>query len=760
MIGTNGKITDATIYSGYRLLVDGQWIYVAPNARRNFVFYSAAHVSGDPEFIHEFYLSAEDNDILADGVTITEDGGCDADLTIGRAISKEVQATFWDGGKLLSDALAQFTTTNKRRLDAFDGVVVDEEPFTVPEGATCYLEHNDFVYYGTENGAYVEGQLIPATEGYSITAIEVKDYDDAPVIFAGDVVFDFPFLSTVTRPTVEELLEGYAVTGYPDKSFMVNKYIRRPQSIRRVDSEFFATTGKDATMDWYTWDCETGIKTHWVYVKLTGIRLDNITVNGDTIQVHGYDQMTLLDTDCTEWVQGLDWSSPRELSWIVNQTIRHAAAILGATIRPWYVVTPGLLNTGTVYATNPFLGGQWTYRQILSKCAEWCGGIFTLSYWQYNGSTPYPTIFTLKGYSDTVSTDAYYDPDSDTIVTKDVSVCDIQCVDRSIQRAQYDTPAIGRAVAYTADGTQLSAGTSGEIYYITGNPMIHAPESGADYMAQLLTALQRVSTYKAWRAHVIYSDPRIEVGDLIVSYDNDLNAYQQPIMSVVYHWAGTSDTEYASIGQATRDVPIGDDYVTKDALEERLETISGEFPAASDASPLMDGTADAGTDDDYSRADHVHPTDTSRAPVANPTFTGEIDVAKASTGESGTYSGRSIHHTYGTGYRTTVLNLFSLYHNSTSGAETTYTMQIPSGTYLILHSRHGAATAAATGAQLASVGSSSGAVIITLPGSGSQVGATSGSRSEVSITNNSGDATLTWTVKGLSYRKLLLVRLS
>lgn len=40
------------------------------------------------------------------------------------------------------------------------------------------------------------------------------------------------------------------------------------------------------------------------------------------------------------------------------------------------------------------------------------------------------------------------------------------------------------------------------------------------------------------------------------------------------------------------------------------------------AAPAMDGTAAAGASLKIARADHVHPTDTSRAPLASPTFTG------------------------------------------------------------------------------------------------------------------------------------------
>ena len=47
--------------------------------------------------------------------------------------------------------------------------------------------------------------------------------------------------------------------------------------------------------------------------------------------------------------------------------------------------------------------------------------------------------------------------------------------------------------------------------------------------------------------------------------------------------------------------------------------------------PLMDGTATIGTLTTYARPDHVHPTDTSRAPTASPTFTGTVTATGATT---------------------------------------------------------------------------------------------------------------------------------
>ena len=64
--------------------------------------------------------------------------------------------------------------------------------------------------------------------------------------------------------------------------------------------------------------------------------------------------------------------------------------------------------------------------------------------------------------------------------------------------------------------------------------------------------------------------------------------------------------------------------VLTDAQAVKLNGIATDATknTASSASPKMDGTAAVGTSTDYARGDHVHPTDTSRAPLNSPTFTG------------------------------------------------------------------------------------------------------------------------------------------
>lgn len=62
-----------------------------------------------------------------------------------------------------------------------------------------------------------------------------------------------------------------------------------------------------------------------------------------------------------------------------------------------------------------------------------------------------------------------------------------------------------------------------------------------------------------------------------------------------------------------------------------LGTTSLTFAAvggtASSTNPVMDGVAAVGSSTSYAKGDHVHPSDTSRAPTASPTFTGTVTLA-------------------------------------------------------------------------------------------------------------------------------------
>lgn len=61
-----------------------------------------------------------------------------------------------------------------------------------------------------------------------------------------------------------------------------------------------------------------------------------------------------------------------------------------------------------------------------------------------------------------------------------------------------------------------------------------------------------------------------------------------------------------------------------------------EGAAATTTTPKMDGTAAVGSELAFARGDHVHPIDTSRAPLASPTFTGTPNAPTASSGTNTT----------------------------------------------------------------------------------------------------------------------------
>lgn len=73
-----------------------------------------------------------------------------------------------------------------------------------------------------------------------------------------------------------------------------------------------------------------------------------------------------------------------------------------------------------------------------------------------------------------------------------------------------------------------------------------------------------------------------------------------------------------------------------DTNSTQLATTAFVLGQAAATAPAMDGTAAVGTATRFARADHVHPTDTSRAPLASPAFTGTPTAPTAASGTNTT----------------------------------------------------------------------------------------------------------------------------
>lgn len=83
-----------------------------------------------------------------------------------------------------------------------------------------------------------------------------------------------------------------------------------------------------------------------------------------------------------------------------------------------------------------------------------------------------------------------------------------------------------------------------------------------------------------------------------------------------------SDTTKANLASPTLTGTPAAPTAAADTNTTQLATTAFVVGQASSTSPVMNGTAAIGTSLKYARADHVHPSDTSRAPLASPTFTG------------------------------------------------------------------------------------------------------------------------------------------
>jgi hypothetical protein len=104
-------------------------------------------------------------------------------------------------------------------------------------------------------------------------------------------------------------------------------------------------------------------------------------------------------------------------------------------------------------------------------------------------------------------------------------------------------------------------------------------------------------------------------------------------LAATYALTGLSTTGAATIGTTlgvtgiatlsgggTSTTPATDNNTTN------IATTAFVVGQASAVAPLINGTAAVGTSLRYSRQDHVHPVDTTRAPLASPTFTGTVTI--------------------------------------------------------------------------------------------------------------------------------------
>jgi len=96
-------------------------------------------------------------------------------------------------------------------------------------------------------------------------------------------------------------------------------------------------------------------------------------------------------------------------------------------------------------------------------------------------------------------------------------------------------------------------------------------------------------------------------------------------------WITLGDVTLTNFGFATLASPTltGTPLSTTAAVDTnttQIATTAYVVAQAGSATPLLNGTAAVGTSTRFARQDHVHGTDTTRAPLASPTFTGAVTI--------------------------------------------------------------------------------------------------------------------------------------
>lgn len=133
----------------------------------------------------------------------------------------------------------------------------------------------------------------------------------------------------------------------------------------------------------------------------------------------------------------------------------------------------------------------------------------------------------------------------------------------------------------------------------------------------------------------------VAIGSNVQAWDADLDA--------IAALAGTSGllrktaantwsletTAYAPLAAPTFTGVPAAPTAAADTNTTQLATTAFVVAQASSTTPAANGTAAVGTSLRYARADHVHPSDTSLAPLASPTFTGKVTTAASAIGGAG-----------------------------------------------------------------------------------------------------------------------------
>lgn len=199
------------------------------------------------------------------------------------------------------------------------------------------------------------------------------------------------------------------------------------------------------------------------------------------------------------------------------------------------------------------------------------------------------------------------------------------------KRPYYTTYFYGQTAAGFTNGADSFVGVN-----MYNNSYVYPYTVNRQYKVQVISATD--CTYSLFDSDTNVTTAK---GENAASYYQDyvtFNSYTNGLQET-----GDENTGYSIISDA--ELQAGTETTGRVISAARLKAnyyISGQtvniagdaltVPVADTATPAMDGTAAVGTSTAFAHGDHVHPTDTSRAPLASPAFTGTPTAPTADDG--------------------------------------------------------------------------------------------------------------------------------
>jgi hypothetical protein len=175
------------------------------------------------------------------------------------------------------------------------------------------------------------------------------------------------------------------------------------------------------------------------------------------------------------------------------------------------------------------------------------------------------------------------------------------------------TAALGAATKQYADTKAPLASPA-----FTGTPTAPTPTAG-DATTKIATTNFVASSFAPLASPTFTGDPKAPTP---APGDNDTSIATTAFVNTFVGGSG-----FAPIASPTFTGDPKAPTATVDDNDTSIATTAFIQGQGATANPLMNGTAAPGTSLRWAHGDHVHPTDTSRAPTASPTFTGAVNIS-------------------------------------------------------------------------------------------------------------------------------------